>query len=832
MDLIEAAQHRPDAAAVWDQQESLTFADLAEAADRLAAAIHRRVVDTQGSEAILPIIVGHDVTGVVAIHAAVRAGNSFTAIQSTEDPDAIGDIWQRLGCPRVGVGADGAAADRLRELGVEMLHPRLSPEGTLPPQPVDPLGPGIVVFTSGTSGRPKGAILTWGLVAETYERIQQPAYSGPPECVMDSLYPFTFIGGLRRALTVATGRSLAIAPASSLAPGQLLAQLAWSEVATLGLIPSHARALVEASGGQRLLPTVSNVIIGGEPVEWDLIGGLRRLIATDHEIQHALASSETPTGVLSLTIRPEDPIESGPMPLGFPGTEGRVLLEPITDDADRFEVVVRGSLALGYLDDPELTASRFGVDPDGTRWWRSGDVVERDDRNRLRHAGRVDDLLKVHGRFVDTSHLESLLLSHPAVQRACIVGHNKTPTTRQLVAHVETKPDATISPDELHWLIRLSGAAEGMPVVLMRHEELPRNAQQKIDRGGLAALPVDPWTTPQRRRLLNDTERLVLSTAVAVTGVDRVGADTNLWEVGLDSMGALEMLTALSHACGADLQVSDLVEHPTVAGLARRIARGFEPRATPVVTLNPLGERTPLFAIPGAGGAALGFVHLARHLGPDQPVVVIEAEGLHCHGRPERTVVERARHAVARIQALQPDGSIVVTGYSFGGLVAYEIGQQFADIGRACEVILLDTLNGQTAGQLLAGRPKSETLGERATPARIARSFRFRAGRFLRLLFPGRPRPTRARYGAFDKIDRRAARRYHPRRARFAVTHVVVDGSPATASFGDLTPLASVVSVPGTHRDLLVPPAVLPVAEAVKQRLIDAVEEGRAAGVR
>ena len=105
------------------------------------------------------------------------------------------------------------------------------------------------------------------------------------------------------------------------------------------------------------------------------------------------------------------------MPLGYPTCPDRLRLEPIGDDADeddaRYEIVATGTVASGYLGDPALTAARFGTDADGTRWWRTGDLVQRAADGCLSHRGRIDDMVKIRGRLVEPAEPERVLRALP-----------------------------------------------------------------------------------------------------------------------------------------------------------------------------------------------------------------------------------------------------------------------------------------------------------------------------------------------------------------------------------------------------------------------------------
>ena len=180
---------------------------------------------------------------------------------------------------------------------------------------------------------------------------------------------------------------------------------------SVSFAPSLSHAIVRVADGRPRLPSVSLFRSNSEAAHWSLVAPLRRLVGPHLTIRAGYAASEV-GAIAHFDIGPDDPIGEGRIPLGRlePGVEVR--LEPLEDDPSTTQLLVARPRAFGYLGDPELTASRYLTDEDGTRWWRSGDVVRVDDVGTYHHLGRADEMVKVKGTFVAPSRVEAGAAKH------------------------------------------------------------------------------------------------------------------------------------------------------------------------------------------------------------------------------------------------------------------------------------------------------------------------------------------------------------------------------------------------------------------------------------
>ncbi|MFM8305460.1 MAG: AMP-binding protein [Actinomycetota bacterium] len=819
--LVEWATRAPDRIAVRDDDGALTFAELDALAGTVARELHEATADV-GATGVVPVLLGHDRWSVATLHGVVRAGRAFAPLDADAPPAALEELFERLGRPACAVVAGPPGRNRLpdRVTVVETSRCPADPVGPVGGPPHDPL---LVVFTSGSSGRTKGVVHDAATFDAVLAGFAERSPVGPDEHVAH-LLPVHWIAGLVRALLPGLGSSIVLTSPTDQSADTLVALLAAERITVLPAAPSVLARLAWAASGHRRLETVRSVRTFGEALDWLHVVAIRGLVAPDAVITTEYGATESCWSVFEGTVGPDVPIGVGTVPLGLPPVVDRVMLEPVdVGPTGLHEVVVRGPVAVGYLDDPAATAERFGVDADGTRWWRSRDLVRVAPDGTIHPSGRRDDLVKVGAVFVSTADVERELASVPGVVEAAVVPVPGAERTR-LIAHVEVDPAAGLTSTGLRAQMQERLAPVSVPALIVRHAAMPRTGTGKVDRARLGDAPVAAWRELPPRPVRSALEFRVLDQVRRIVGIDDVGPDDDLTTVGLDSLGVVELCAAIAELGLGTLDPADVVAAGSVAEICTRFrAVTTTPRSTAVLW-NADGANVPIVALPGGGGTAVGLLPLAVALGPERPLLVVEPRGLHRRGHPDRTVARFAAHVCAEIEAhLGPDDPRVLVGYSASGPIAYEAARRQHAAGRRVHVVLLDTAPGLRGLDAPAGAPPTVRSASGATlPGALARSVRYRVRHLSRVLrrwraqrFPGPPRFDDDRYRVFLEIMMRAGRKYVPPSVDFPVTLLQIadhEYEPrCRATVADLT----VHRVGGDHRTMMAPPHIAEIAAIV-----------------
>lgn len=783
--LEEQALAQPARIAARDADRSVTFAELDALAATLAARLHDRAAGRHSGVAV-PLLLRPDVASVVAIHAAIRAGVPFCPIDDTTPPAVVAGLLRRLGDPDVAVVAHPDLR-RLLPAEVSAVDVPTAPSDQAEPQPVDRTALSMVLFTSGSTGRAKGVLSDWASLDERNAIALLSLTEGRQGATTAITSPFGFIAGFIRAVLPAAGGGVSVFDASGMDPVAMLERIDREQLDVLSMVPSLAAVVGDRWPAGRRLESVRVLYTYGEALQWSHVPRLRELIHPDAVIVAKYGASEATGEVLRHAITPDLPVGEGRVPMGSVFASGRVRLDPVGPDPDGpRELIVHeqgGGIAMGYLDDPELTEQRFGRDPDGTRFWRSGDICESDGDGVYRQVGRLDEMLKVRGRLVEPAEPERVLALVPGIRSAVVLPHTSVDGTVRLVAHVEVDDDSVPTPADVHEQLAAALAPHLVPQVLVRHDRLPLNSRGKVDRALLRSQPVEPWRTAPPRPPVAGAELLATAAAGRVLGIDLVSADDDMWELGLDSLAAMELVADLESRGWPPLDAAALLEHRSPAALARLREAAPVLAASDVVVFHGDASEAPVFCVPGAGATGLAYSRLAAALGPHRSLVAVEQRGLRTGARPDTTVDAAARRLVAVVTERQPDGDVTLIGHSAGGAVAYEAAARLQAAGRGVRVVLLDARIGR------------DGHGER----RLRRAALRGATRWL----PASWFPPERRMRGYYLIGGHAQQRYAPSATDVPTTLLAVSGSTAAAAWAAAGVPVETAQIGGDHLTML-----------------------------
>jgi thioesterase domain-containing protein/acyl carrier protein len=177
-----------------------------------------------------------------------------------------------------------------------------------------------------------------------------------------------------------------------------------------------------------------------------------------------------------------------------------------------------------------------------------------------------------------------------------------------------------------------------------------------------------------------------------VLEVPKIGIHDNFFDLGGHSLKAAQLFFLLEQVYGRNLPLATLFQAPTIAELASVLSHEqWVPPWQSLVAIQPSGAAIPIFMVPGVGGNVLVFAKLAKLLGPDQPFYGLQARGLDGKETPFISIPEMARHYIAEILALRPQGPYVLLGICTGGLIAYEMAQHLCEQGKAVTLVMMDT---------------------------------------------------------------------------------------------------------------------------------------------
>jgi thioesterase domain-containing protein/aryl carrier-like protein len=349
-------------------------------------------------------------------------------------------------------------------------------------------------------------------------------------------------------------------------------------------------------------------------------------------------------------------------------------------------------LARCYAGQPGVTAERFVSNPygePGSRLLRTGDLVRRDEEGDLRYLARADrSQALIGGVRIGLAEVADAVSRHPAVRDAAVIEHEE-----QLVAYAEPEPGSPVDAEALAAFV--SGLLPGrtVPSAFVVLDELPRSADGTVDTGALPAPGADRSLSGTAPR--TPVEELLTGLVAELLGVDGIGVERNLFDVGLDSMKSVRLVSRARRA-GLPISIGDVFLHQSIAGLAegRRIHTSaavmadaigaIQAETDPFAVLLPIqpnGTRPPLFCLHSGVGFSLPYLGLVPYLGPDQPIYGIQAPCVVGDAPLPASVEATADEYLEIIRRVQPTGPYHLLGWSFGGTLAYEMAVRLRAAG-------------------------------------------------------------------------------------------------------------------------------------------------------
>lgn len=697
--LLAIGSARLDARALSSPAGTWSYAELLDDIRLRAGGL----VDAAGHEPRpVALMMAHDGPLVVTLLSVIVSGHIVVILDPTS-PSSDHDHIVAESRPALVVHDEANAAAATALAGRAGLDAVLADEltGPLPEVPSrGPSDPVMLAFTSGTSGSPKGAVITNGVIMNLV-RGATDALGITAEDRMPMLFPTSLaVAAYPLFLPLLNGGTLATLDVRSVGLAPVADFLERERITVAYLAPTVVRFLVDALEG-RTFADLRLVALGGELVDAEVVALADRLFGAD---LLANGYGTTETGVIALYVIDPSAPPVGAVPAGHVVPDVEILV--LGDDGSPLPVGEPGEIAvaspyvfLGYWGHPEVNLSVLFDDPRGRPGWRlyrTGDFGHLDASGALVVSGRVDTKVKVRGRFVVIGDVEARVREQEGVADAVVTARVVAGIT-ELVAYVVPRSGSTLDGPSLRRALLVDDEAYRVPSRWIVLDDLPHLPNGKVDRRSLPAfddVAVDvaagseavaepPVALTPVGDVVTVTSEL-RSIWELLLPVRSVGLDDDFFELGGDSLLAAQMVLHVERRLGVTIPMGELVGAHTVRQLAEVVARrGSEGRAT--TTVHVLQEGAPgrprLWFVHDLQGSAFRVRHLAAALGPDQPVSSFESPLLDGAPNDFRTLEAFAARYVADLRRAQPDGPYWLAGYSFGGVCAYEMARQLVAVG-------------------------------------------------------------------------------------------------------------------------------------------------------
>ncbi|MFJ3172612.1 amino acid adenylation domain-containing protein, partial [Streptomyces roseus] len=586
----EWAARTPGATALVSEAGAMSYAELDRRADRLARHFVARGA-RPGAVAGVHLERGPEL--VVAVLAVLKAGLAFTMLDLQFPTARLADVADRAGVELMvsrdellvpwagrlpglvvrlddehGVAVD-ADADTLAD-AVEPLGRRAHPES-----------PAVVMFTSGSTGEPKGIVAPHRAVVGTL--LEQDFVSFGTDEVWLQCSPVSWDAFLLELFgPLLTGASCVLQPGDRPEPATIAGLVARHSVTTLHVSAGLMNFLVDEYPD--VFDRVGQVMTGGEAAS---LVHVEKLLTRrpDLRLVNGYSPAESMIFTVAHTVSPADARASS-VPVGLPLAHKRVYvlderLEPVPAGTTGELYMAGVGLAHGYAGRAGLTSERFVACPfgeSGERMYRTGDLVRWTPAGVLEFLGRADDQVKIRGFRIEPGEVEAVVARRNGVVRAAVVVREDRPGDKRLVAYVVPVAEGALDPRALREELAGLLPEYMVPSAVVLLDALPLTGNGKLDRRALPA-PDFAGRAGTGRAPGTPEERTLCELMAGVLGLDTVSADDDFFELGGHSLLATRLISRIRSVCGAEMPLTAVFEARTAAGLARHLcaAAGARP---------------------------------------------------------------------------------------------------------------------------------------------------------------------------------------------------------------------------------------------------------------
>ena len=700
-ELFEAQVERtPAAIALMFEAERLSYGELNQRANQLGHYLRQRGV---GAETLVAVMLERGVEMVVALLAVMKAGAAYVFM----DPDYPTERIARMLVDSHSqfLLSSARLARNLSEnsaplIDLEAEQAEIAKYGSGPvAAPVCNQDLACVIYTSGTTGKPKGVMLEHRHLVNTLEGVQQ-TYQFSSDDVLPCIASFSFDIALFELFSplLVGGTSILLTKAHVLDLPVFARTL--EQATFLHTLPSLMSQLVGYVGEKNLherYQRMRGVFVGGDLIPRELPQKIQAAFP-NAQVWIGYGPTETAMICANMKVSTEQPLEH--YLIGRPLKNVQIR---IYDNARQLvpvgiagELYVGGAgVSRGYLRREALTREKF-VEIEGKRFYRTGDVGRWNAGGYLEFLGRTDEQVKVRGYRIELGEVETVLRQHPAVREAAVIAVADERGEKRLAAYVVPEQE-TLAVTELRQFLQQQLPEYMMPSTFVTLAELPLSTTRKVNR---RALPKPEAIEKGSGEFVAPRDSLELQLAQIwedLLGRSPIGIRNSFFDVGGHSLLAVRLMWMIEDRFGQKLELSVLFQGPTIEQLAKQLSgEQTAPSSSILVSLQPEGTKAPLFCVHPGGGEVMCYYRLAQQLGRERPFYGLQAPSLSEIGEGEdnyTTIEARAAAYIEALRAVQPAGPYFLAGWSFGGVVAFEMAQQLQRAGEKVGLLaLLDTV--------------------------------------------------------------------------------------------------------------------------------------------
>ena len=711
---VKARRH-PNNIAVVCENHRLTYKGLNQSANKLA-----HYLRSQGcvSASMIGIYIDRSAQMMIAILAVLKAGGTYVPLDPSyprarlELMLANADIKYLLSTSELMDKFEVQSDITVIELDNEAQNVQAGTCEVENPSRLEgqnQTGLAYIVYTSGSTGQPKGVIVTHhALVQHIVAIIDALDFRSDDRVLQLASFSFdTFIEQTFAALSV--GATLVVTPASLIDVSRFFEMVDKYDVTVTDISSGFFTQLVSenyASFWEN--SSINRMVIGGEAVS---IKSVRDWYANGNANKTRLYNAYGPTeAVITSTIRLIDQEDKSKVRIGRAiGNRKLYVLDRhlcLCPYGAVGELYIGGDcLAMGYLNHNDITEKSFVQNPFigdlKGKMYRTGDLVRYLDDGNLEFIGRADEQIKLRGYRIELAEIEQHLAEQTNIVDSKVIVREDVPEQKRLVCYLIIRPTEELSDrdvsDQIKKSLQNHLPSYMVPSVFVAIKKWPLTVNGKID---IKALPIPGLEDIQGTFISpsNAIERTLVDILAGLLKVDvaTISVAANFFELGGHSLLAIRYVAEINQCFAIKLDVQSIFVHPKIEDLAARITSGK--RSDVAAVTSNMSELLPfdptletMYCIPGAGAISLSFKELVLAAQGEINIRCFDHKGLMDIGQPHSSIEEIVEDYLSVILAHQAQGPYLILGHSFGGVIGFELAARLNSMGHKVSLVLIDS---------------------------------------------------------------------------------------------------------------------------------------------
>lgn len=574
----QIADRLADKAAVTAGGRSITYGELDIASDRIGSALLQMGA---GPGTRTALVMENSIEAVTAVLGVIKAGGAYVPVNPKDAAERQRQIIRNSGCRALLTGGDGIAVpyvEDVRTIELERLNMDTAVGTAELPDFSGADSAAYLLYTSGSTGVPKGAVITHGNICSQMAGITA-AYNLKPDDVWTQFHTLCFDFSVLEIFgCLYSGGTLVIVPETLKCDGEaFLHYLSEQAVTVLGLVPSVMYRMPVSRSVDRLF--VRLLILGGEKLTFSK---LRAWFDRLPRLEAVNGYGLTETTVFNMgKLVTADTLDGESESIGRPFPPNRVRI--ISDSrclgvGEVGEICLSGpAISPGYWQMPELNQEKFirPADADGERYFRTGDLGRLTPSGEIEFVGRADYQIKLRGFRVEPEAVEHCLMGCPGVRHAAV---KPDETGQQLLGFIVSDPEIGI--ERLRSFAAAHLPAYMIPTRWILLDEMPLTDRGKADKSRLYA-EGRSGCAQAFSACETETERALRDIWASDFPDAEIGADDSYYELGGHSLLVVNMLNRVAHCLGVQIPLTDFMADPVIRSLARTVDAARSGRADP-----------------------------------------------------------------------------------------------------------------------------------------------------------------------------------------------------------------------------------------------------------